>query len=353
MIPETPRRTIPVTLLGVAAILAGGLGSLFSAFALLMAIGKPYANSASDPPGIFLIFILPPVTLLAGICLLLRHRWARWWMILLAIGLVGLGAKGLITPTHENPAHAPIPGPAADALRHTAFTQSAAGIALGSLVLLILLSPRARHEFSRPAKGLPPALPPMPSASARQESGRWRVGHRGRDMMYYEECHGGTWRRINIDGEMLTGRAHHVIYFADAVTWSGYPEWARHRREEIIGRIKSRFREPDYEYHESTASLPRPAITTSPAAANPTAGPRGGILPVILFFLSLAAGSFWHVARAVGNGKSWLPAKHTNITVTLAEDPVLFWTAVSTIAGFGAACAGFAAWIVWTTIRRK
>lgn len=78
---------------------------------------------------------------------------------------------------------------------------------------------------------------------------RWRVGHMGRDGMYYEELHEGEWRRINIDGEMLTGRAHHVIYFASAEDWRKYgPEWARERREEIVGRIKSQFREPDYEY---------------------------------------------------------------------------------------------------------
>src|SRR5688572_5113389 len=91
-----PRRSILVTLLGVAGILAGGRGSLFSAFALLLVIGKPYASSTSDPLGIVLIFILPPVTLLAGIGLLLRHRWARWWMILLMAALLALGVKGLL-----------------------------------------------------------------------------------------------------------------------------------------------------------------------------------------------------------------------------------------------------------------
>lgn len=76
----------------------------------------------------------------------------------------------------------------------------------------------------------------------------WRVGHRGRDSMYYEERHDGEWRRIDISGEMLTGRAHHVIYFASADEWRQYPEWARDRRDEIIARIKSDFHEPDYEY---------------------------------------------------------------------------------------------------------
>jgi hypothetical protein len=68
-------------------------------------------------------------------------------------------------------------------------------------------------------------------------------------MMYYEEFHDGAWQRLDIDGEMLTGRAHHVIYFSCPETWQRYPEWARHRREEIMARIKSEFREPDYEYH--------------------------------------------------------------------------------------------------------
>lgn len=66
--------------------------------------------------------------------------------------------------------------------------------------------------------------------------------------MYYEEFHDNSWKRIEIDGEMLTGRAHHVIYFDSAERWQSYPEWARGRRDEIVARIKSEFREPDYEY---------------------------------------------------------------------------------------------------------
>lgn len=77
----------------------------------------------------------------------------------------------------------------------------------------------------------------------------WRVGHRGRDTMYYEEFREGAWHQIAIDGEMLTGRAHHVIYFASPDQWEKYPEWARGRRGEIIARIKSEFAQPDYEYY--------------------------------------------------------------------------------------------------------
>jgi hypothetical protein len=69
MNPTPSRRTWFTTLLAAAAILLGGLGSLFSLFALLLAVQSPHGNTA-DPLGIFLIFILPPGTLLAGFGLL-------------------------------------------------------------------------------------------------------------------------------------------------------------------------------------------------------------------------------------------------------------------------------------------
>ena len=82
----------------------------------------------------------------------------------------------------------------------------------------------------------------------REDAGQWRVGHEGRDSMYYEELEGGEWRRLAIGGEMGTGRAHHVIYFGSRDDWSRRPEWARGRRDEIIARIKRAFPIPDYEY---------------------------------------------------------------------------------------------------------
>lgn len=66
--------------------------------------------------------------------------------------------------------------------------------------------------------------------------------------MYYEELIDGSWQRILIEGEILTGRAHHVIYFNYPDEWLNYPKWAQNRRDEIIVRIKSEFAEPSYEY---------------------------------------------------------------------------------------------------------
>ncbi|MEW6304047.1 MAG: hypothetical protein AB1705_11280 [Verrucomicrobiota bacterium] len=66
--------------------------------------------------------------------------------------------------------------------------------------------------------------------------------------MYYEELQNGHWRRIDIEGEALSGRPHHVIYFGSKQDWKKGPAWAHDRRKEIISRIKSVFRIPDYEY---------------------------------------------------------------------------------------------------------
>lgn len=74
----------------------------------------------------------------------------------------------------------------------------------------------------------------------------WRVGHVGRDAMFYEEFADGVWQRIHVEGEMLMEKAHHVIYFGSLEL----PDWAKPRRNEIIARIKSEFRPPAYEYND-------------------------------------------------------------------------------------------------------
>jgi len=345
-----PRRTLFTTLVGVAAILLGGLGSVFSLFALLLAIGKPYASSA-DPLGIFLIFILPPGTLLAGIGLLLRWRWARWWMILLMAGLVALGVRGWLAP---EPAYAPLPGPAADAAKRAQLALSVGCAAVGGLVLLGLFSRSVRQEFAvvrEPRANLPPALPHRPAAVPAETGGNWRVGHEGRDMMYYEERHGIGWRRIDIDGEMLTGRAHHVIYFADAETWQRYPEWARHRRDEIIARIKSRFTEPDYEYDGGGTA--RGENRTPNVSSHALPDKSGGLLVPVGCLALLAAGAFWLAAQGVERGETRLPARYAGRhIVSKEENPALFWTCIATIAGFGTACGGFGLWLVFAARRR-
>ena len=84
--------------------------------------------------------------------------------------------------------------------------------------------------------------------SQRDSIGDWRVRHVGRDGLLYEEFRDGAWVGFAVEGEMLVGRPHHVIYFGSPQEWRHYPEWAQGRRDEIIARIKSRLRPPDYQY---------------------------------------------------------------------------------------------------------
>jgi len=66
--------------------------------------------------------------------------------------------------------------------------------------------------------------------------------------MFYEEFVQGEWRRLELDGERLVGRPHHVIYFGSVRDWNKMPEWAHGRRREIISRVKSVFPLSDYSY---------------------------------------------------------------------------------------------------------
>jgi hypothetical protein len=327
----TNHRTWFTTLLGVITLLIGGLGSLFSAFALLFAIGKPYANSTSDPLGIFLIFILPPSTLLAGIGLLLRWRISRWWMILLMVGIMAFGVKSLVAPSYQKN-----PNYYSDSLKQYLTVQCIACIAIGGLALLGLFSRPVRREFST-----------SPSIPIPTNETNWCVGHTGRDMIFYEETHHGQTQRIAIDGEMLSGRAHHVIYFASPETWQRYPEWARHRRAEIIARIKSQFREPDYEYTDggTASSSVSPPIPTAPPRLSSN---DGSILPMLAFLILIAAACFWSAARGLERGEIRLPVKHNPASriVTRAEKPALFWTSLGTLAVFGTGSSAFALWLI-------
>jgi hypothetical protein len=178
----------------------------------------------------------------------------------------------------------------------------------------------------------------------------WRVGHQGRDQMYYEELHQGVWERMEIDGEMLTGRAHHVIYFATPERWRAYPPWARERRAEITARITSEFREPDYEYHGLAATTgAAPSAAPSAAASNvspvgasvrkggaPVAGNRA-LLVAVLVLLLLAAAMSWLVTTGVARGETYLPLKQATLRriVSREQEPVTYWISIGVYAAIG------------------
>ena len=180
----------------------------------------------------------------------------------------------------------------------------------------------------------------------------WRVGHQGRDQMYYEERIGGTWQRLEIQGEMLMGVAHHVIYFASPAAWDRYPEWARGRREEIIARIKSEFRPPEYEYQGDGASSPpvASAPTVPPSHARPTVqrpiqGMRA-LLVAIFLMLVISGGMSWMVATGLTRGVTTLPHKWASVRrpVLRAEQPAMYWVSITIYAAIGAGTLALAVW---------
>ena len=78
----------------------------------------------------------------------------------------------------------------------------------------------------------------------------WRVGHQGRDSMFYDELIDGAWERIEIDGEMQCGSGdpQHVVWFPTEEQWARLPNWTAGRRAEILKRVQGELRPPRYEY---------------------------------------------------------------------------------------------------------
>jgi hypothetical protein len=171
--------------------------------------------------------------------------------------------------------------------------------------------------------------------------------------MYYEEKIGGVWQRLEMDGEMLTGRAHHVIYFASAEVWRGYPEWARERREEIVARVNSVFREPDYEYQTwGSASGP---VVTGPSVVEAHEGREtvtwkqwSAMAAVILILIGVSGGMGWMVAQGISQGETKMPSKHASHrrVLTREEEPVSFWAALGVYGLVGLGSGVWAGWFV-------
>lgn len=179
--------------------------------------------------------------------------------------------------------------------------------------------------------------------------------------MVYEERHGSGWRGIDIAGEMLMGSAHHVIYFASPEKWAAYPEWARHRRDEIMGRIKSGFRPPDYEYHEGGAAAPVPSAAPAatdvrrPVVPKSTANQRSSLLLVAFILLGIACGMGWLAKGGLDKGTTYFPSKRASLqrSVSRELEPVTFWFAVALYSSIGLGTGGVAIWLVREAVRRS
>jgi len=157
---------------------------------------------------------------------------------------------------------------------------------------------------------------------------------------------------------MLTGRAHHVIYFDRVSRWQSHPEWARHRRDEIMARIKSQFRAPDYEYQDGLPGAPVPPVVPAvPPVTTPAATPKqwAAFWLFVVIFFALAIRLGWLVQSGIETGTTIFPSKRPSLQrpVSLKEEPVNFWLVIAVYSA-GSLGAGWAAlWFLREGIRLK
>lgn len=351
------RRSLTVTLLAWVMMLVGLVGMPISVITALMFLAGSYGTQNAPLGEASLILLGPLGLMVTGLGLWLRWRWA--WFV----------TVGLLVVAGMDRGWAMMKGPRETKVYTTEsgvkVTEMGAGVSPYALPAALvcaglvgwLISGGVRVEF---AVTRPPALPTLVPAkedavvaTPGEEARGWRVGHRGRDLMFYEEKVAGVWQRLEIDGEMLTGRAHHVIYFASPEVWRGYPEWARERRDEIVARVKSVFREPDYEYQtRGSASGP---VVTGPSVMEAHVGREtvtwqqgAAMAAVILILIGVAGGMGWLVVQGISQGETKMPSKHASHRRVLKreEEPVSFWAALGVYGLVGLGSGVWAGWFV-------
>lgn len=355
--PAAKAKSRLVTLLAWSLMLGGALLTPISVISLLMLVAGSYGSQSTTLSGFFVVVVLPPATALAGFGLRLRVRPAYVGVLLLLGGITAWNAAQLLRdPTEAHtvysadgvPTH--VSGSEVDYPLHGIVALAA----LGALALLLRPSVRAEFPARTPPVRSVDVVPrePAPGATRLAPDDRpgdvargWRVGHRGRDEMDYEELRDGRWERIPISGEMLMGRAHHVIYFASPRAWLAYPDWARHRRDEIVARVKSEFRPPDYEYLDAG---PAPAAFATGTGSTASPSQLRALAIAVTLLLAIAAGAGWLVQRGVTRGETWLPLPHASQrrVVARAEEPATFWLAIAVYAAAAAGTAGLSGWLV-------
>ncbi|MEK7950986.1 hypothetical protein [Luteolibacter soli] len=337
--PIRPRRPVFVTVIGWLFIVAGTLLLPISAISLVMIVAGSYGTASTDLTGFLSVIVAPPVAVATGIGLLCRWSWARPVAVLLLAFLIALNVRDLLNHRSTTETTVDPSGLRTTVLASPPNYHSVPLIGIGVVLIARLLVGFPRGAASAARKLSTPA----PERD-------WRVGHRGRDGMYYEELQGGTWQRIDIDGEMLMGRAHHVIYFASPEAWQRYPEWARHRREEIIARIKGEFRPPDYEYGDGGST---PAAVPVSVPPKTTQQQWGALALFVAILLALAAGMGWLVKSGLERETTWFPAKRASMqrTVTKQAEPTTYWISISLYAAIGLSSGGLALWMLKEGLR--
>ncbi|MCC6884734.1 MAG: hypothetical protein IT576_21435 [Verrucomicrobiales bacterium] len=371
--PSRPERSAFVTALAWLVVGLGALALPVSGMTLLMVVARSHGTDAADAAGFFTVVVAPPLALLAGIGLLRRRSWGWAGVLVLLAGLIAHQAHELGTRRPTDTVTLSPDGVRTTVLASGSNHHSMPIIVVSALVLAKLLSRSVRSECGMTGKaagtrGGVTSMVPRGDEDPRKEhlpptegACDWRVGHQGRDRMYYEERQPGGWQRLDLDGEMLMGPSHHVIYFASPARWLAYPEWARHRRGEIIARIQSEFRPPDYEYHGEgsdgtavSAGVPSPRSVPAGSAFRVSAKQWVALCLVMAILLGITAGLGWFVKRGLETGTTHFPSKHPSQqrSVSRAAEPATFWLVIGVYSALAAGSGGLALWGLRQVLRR-
>lgn len=75
---------------------------------------------------------------------------------------------------------------------------------------------------------------------------KWKIRKRDSETRDYLELDSnGLWRQITFSCESYAKNVpRHALYIRK--NWEEYPEWAQFRKEEIMTRVKSVLKEPEY-----------------------------------------------------------------------------------------------------------
>jgi hypothetical protein len=103
----------------------------------------------------------------------------------------------------------------------------------------------------------------------RDERRGWRMRSVKKGEWAYEEKKAGAWAGIPfIELAEPEKKSPHVIGIPRTATWETFPAWASTRRDEIISRIKSELKAPEYLFNEPD-NAPPPLAADAPVVEPP------------------------------------------------------------------------------------
>ena len=144
---SSPHRSKILTALAWAIILASTVALAISLETLLMILAGSHGTSSVDPFGFLTVVVAPPVTLVAGLALLGRKRWAYFYMLALLSAVLAFNVYDLLRASPVEETYVSPTGVPTTALP-TDRSMFAPAIAISAGMLLLLLLPAVRAEFA-------------------------------------------------------------------------------------------------------------------------------------------------------------------------------------------------------------